>query len=259
MALVIGIPACTKLIGQHVQHATPARYGAALLGGAGAVPILIPPVGQPALALLDRLDGLLLNGSPSNVEPHLYGGGDDLTPQSHDPDRDGTTLPLVREALARGMPVLAICRGIQELNVAMGGTLHQQVHLVDGRQNHDAPEERIEDQYLARHTVRLAGSLAQMMGQAAIRVNSLHEQAIDRLAEGLTAEAWAEDGTIEGVRVTDAAGFALGVQWHPEWRYADFADRLALFRAFGSACRVWADAGRRTVARARFATAGVSA
>lgn len=245
MTPVIGIPACTKTINQHLQHATPARYGAAVIGGAGGVPVLIPPVGEPALALLDRLDGLLLNGSPSNVAPAVYGGGDDLTPGAHDPARDGTTLPLVREALSRGMPVLAICRGIQELNVALGGTLHQQVHLVAGRFNHDAPEESIEDQYLPRHPVRLAGSLAGILGAASVEVNSLHEQAIDRLAEGLVAEAWAEDGTIEGVRVAAAPGFAVGVQWHPEWRYGEFPDRLALFRAFGAACRAWVEGGRR--------------
>ncbi len=237
MTPIVGIPACTKLINGHVQHATPARYATALLGGAEALPLLIPPLGEVELGVLDRLDGLLLNGSPSNVEPHLYGVGQDLTPQSHDAARDSTTLPMLRAAIARGLPVLAICRGIQELNVAFGGSLHQQVHLQPGRMDHDAREDLIEDQYLPRHPVTLRGELARLLGAERIAVNSLHEQAIDRLADGLVAEAWAEDGTIEAVRVEGARGFAFGVQWHPEWRFAEFADRMALFRAFGQALR----------------------
>jgi putative glutamine amidotransferase len=236
MALIVGIPACTKLINQHVQHATPARYAVALVGGADVVPVLIPPLGEVEVGVLDRLDGLLVNGSPSNVAPALYGVAEDLTPDAHDGDRDATTLPMLRAAIARGMPVLAVCRGIQELNVAFGGTLFQQVHLQPGRMDHDAREELIEDQYLPRHEVRLAGGLARIMGAERIMVNSLHEQAVDRLAAGLVAEAWAHDGTIEGVRVDGARGFAFGVQWHPEWRFAEFPDRLALFRAFGAAC-----------------------
>ena len=242
MSIIVGIPACTKLINQHVQFATPARYSIALLGGADALPLLIPPMGNIEIGVLDRLDGLLLNGSPSNVAPALYGVPEDLTPDSHDSARDDTTLPMLRAAIARGMPVLAICRGIQELNVALGGTLHQQVHLVPGRMDHDAREDLIEDQYLPRHDVTLIGGLARIMGADRITVNSLHEQAIDRLAGTLIAEAWAEDGTIEGVRVAGAAAFAYGVQWHPEWRFADFPDRLALFRAFGEACRAYRQA-----------------
>jgi putative glutamine amidotransferase len=237
MTPIVGIPACTKLINGHVQHATPARYATALMQGAGALPLLIPPLGEVELEVLDRLDGLLLNGSASNVEPHRYGVDQDLTPQSHDPARDSTTLPMVRAAIARGMPVLAICRGIQELNVAFGGSLHQQVHLQPARLDHDAREELIDDQYLPRHPVTLRGELAGLLGAERIEVNSLHEQAIDRLAEGLVAEAWAEDGTIEAVRVEGARTFAFGVQWHPEWRFAAFADRIALFRAFGEALR----------------------
>jgi putative glutamine amidotransferase len=237
MALIVGIPACTKIINGHVQHATPARYGAALLA-CGLVPVLIPPVGEAELGVLDRLDGLLLNGSPSNVAPAQYGVTEDLTPDAHDPARDATTLPLVRAAIAQGMPVLAICRGIQELNVAYGGSLFQQVHLQPGRRDHDAREDLIEDQYLPRHTVTLTGGLASIMGER-LEVNSLHEQAIDRLADALIAEAWAEDGTIEGVRVANAPGFAYAVQWHPEWRSTEFPDRLALFQAFAAACAAY--------------------
>jgi putative glutamine amidotransferase len=236
MKPLIGIPACTKTINGHILHATPARYAQAVVEVAGGIPVLIPPMGAAMDGLLDRIDGLLLSGSPSNVSPDLYGATEDLTPRSHDPARDATTLPLLRAAIGRGMPLLAICRGVQELNVAFGGTLHQQVHLVAGRLNHDAPEEAIEDQYLPRHEVRLAGKLRDIIGEDAISVNSLHEQALDRLGGGLVAEAWAPDGTVEAVRVAAAPGFALGVQWHPEWKAGWFSDRKRLIGAFGEAC-----------------------
>jgi putative glutamine amidotransferase len=239
MNLIVGIPACSKDINGLLQHATPARYGAALMGGAGAMPILLPPVGEGLLAMLDRLDGLLLSGSPSNVEPHRYGADHDHTPGKHDPHRDGTTLPLVRAALGRGMPVLAICRGIQELNVALGGTLHQQVQDVPGRFDHRAGEGTMDHKFRLKHEVTLSGHLARMVGENRIMVNSLHEQAIDQPAPGLAVEAVADDGTVEAVRVEGASGFAYGLQWHPEWHYMTDAPSMAIFRAFGDACRAY--------------------
>jgi putative glutamine amidotransferase len=239
MTLVVGIPACTKMIGIELQHATPTRYGAALMAAAGAVPVLIPPVGEAQLAVLDRLDGLLISGSPSNVAPELYGVTESLTPGKHDPARDATTLPLIRAALARGMPLLAICRGIQELNVALGGTLHQQVHDIAGRRDHRAGPGTLEEKFGPKHTIRLSGHLARIVGVEELTVNSLHEQAIDRPADRLLVEAVAEDGTVEGVRVSGAPGFAFGVQWHPEWQCIDHPASAAIFRAFGDACRRW--------------------
>lgn len=247
MRLIIGIPACTREIGGHIQHATPSRYGAALIGGANAVPVLLPPVGEAMLAMLDRLDGLLLSGSPSNVEPAQYGAAEDHTPDRHDPERDATTLPLIRAALARGLPVLAICRGIQELNVALGGTLHQQVQDIPGRMDHRGGPGSNDHRYRAKHPVALTGGLAAIFGTPEIQVNSLHEQGIDRPGEGLVVEAVAPDGMIEGVRVASASGWAFGVQWHPEWAYADNADSMALFGAFGEACRAYS-AGLRKAA-----------
>lgn len=238
MTLLIGIPACAREVQGHLQHSTPARYGAALMGGSGGIPVLIPPVGEAATAILDRLDGLLLPGSPSNVEPSLYGAADE-TPEHHDPARDGTTLPLIRAALRRGLPILAICRGIQELNVALGGSLHQRVHALPGRLDHRGGSDEPAEAFAPKHDVTLSGDLARLTGQARITVNSVHGQAIDRLAETLTAEATAPDGTIEAVRVQGAT-FALAVQWHPEWDYAADANSLALFRAFGDACRAYA-------------------
>ena len=237
MSIVVGIPACSKFINDEPQHATPTRYGKALMGAAGALPVLLPPVGETMLGVLDRLDGLLLSGSPSNVDPSLYGTDPSLTPGKHDPFRDGTTLPLAREAIRRGMPLLAICRGIQELNVAMGGTLHQQVHLIGGRADHRAGEGELDHLFRLKHTVTLSGQLALVVGAEQVMVNSLHEQALDRIADGLEIEAVAEDGTVEAVRVRDAKAFAFGVQFHPEWHWATDPASRAIFEAFGTACR----------------------
>jgi putative glutamine amidotransferase len=240
MPPIVGIPACAMLmVKEQLRYDTPARYAAAVLGGAGAVPIMIPPIGEASLAVLDRIDGLLLPGSPSNVHPSHYAGGDSQTPDRHDLERDATTLRLIPEAIARGMPVLAICRGIQELNVALGGTLHQQVHEVPGRMDHRPGAGTVEEKYAPTHLVALSGQLARVVGSTKILVNSLHGQAIETPAPGLVVEALAPDGTIEAVRVEKAHGFALGVQWHPEWGYADDSASLAIFRAFGEACRAY--------------------
>lgn len=239
MTSIVGIPACARTRNGLLWHETPARYAAAVEGGAGAVPVMIPPLGAAQLAILDRLDGLLVPGSPSNVHPDLYAGGASLTPDLHDAARDATALPLIRAAIQRGLPVLAICRGIQELNVALGGTLHQKLHELPGRLDHRGGEGPIEVRYGPKHDVRLSGRLARILGATEITVNSLHGQAIDRPAPHLVVEAVAPDGTIEAVRVEDARGFAFGVQWHPEYGYLDNPASLALFRAFGEACRAY--------------------
>lgn len=240
MTLLIGIPACTKTIGDEPQFSTPARYINALMGLSDAVPVLLPPMGDAMLAVLDRLDGVLVNGSPSNVHPSRYGDDVSLTPNAHDPARDDTTLPLIRAAVHRGVPILCICRGIQELNVAYGGSLHQQVHDVDGRRDHRSGGGEIDHQFRMKHTVAVSGQLAKIVGTHEITVNSLHEQAIDRVGEGLVVEAVAEDGTVEAVRVANAKGFALGVQYHPEWHWRTDAPSIALFHAFTEACRAYA-------------------
>ncbi len=236
---VVGIPACTKLLDNYIQHATPARYGAALMSASNAIPVLIPPEGSEMLALLDRLDGLMFNGSPSNVAPMRYGADFDATPDFHDPERDATTLPLIRAALERGMPIICICRGLQELNVALGGTLYQEVHKVPGRMDHRAGEGTREQLFAIKHSVTLSGQIADIIGATEIRVNSLHGQGIDQLAPGLVVEATAPDGTIEAVRVAGAKSFAMAVQWHPEWEVTHFEDRKRLFNAFGAACATY--------------------
>jgi putative glutamine amidotransferase len=242
---VVGIPACTKLISNYIQHATPARYGAALTAASGAIPVLIPPEGEAMLALLDRLDGVMFNGSPSNVAPMRYGADFDATPDFHDPERDATTLPLIRAVLERGIPMLCICRGLQELNVALGGTLFQEVHNVPGRMDHRAGEGTRDQLFALKHGVKLSGTMARISGGDEIQVNSLHGQAIDQLAPGLAVEAVAPDGTIEAVRVENAKNFAIGVQWHPEWEVTHFPDRLRLFQAFGEACAAYRQGVRK--------------
>lgn len=236
---VIGISACLQQGPRSLQHIVRIQYVDAVLDGMGGVPLLLPAIGarQQAGAVLDRIDGLLLTGSPSNVEPTHYGA---ISREGtlHDPARDATTLPLIREALARGLPILALCRGHQELNVALGGSLHQHVQELPGRIDHRAPDQgTMDERYAQRHWVDLVpgGALRAMAGADRAWVNSLHGQAIDRLADGLAVEATHEDGTIEAVRWTKGPGFALGLQWHPEWHVRTDALSQAIFRAFGEA------------------------
>jgi putative glutamine amidotransferase len=235
--MIVGIPACAKTLADMPFHQTPARYAQAVLGGVGALPVLIPPLGDPMLALLDDLSGLLVPGSPSNVHPSHYDGGESETPDFHDPERDQTTLPLIRAAIAQGIPVLAICRGIQELNVALGGSLIQRVHTLDARLDHRGGPGPHEIRYGPKHPITVTGSLARLLKANSIEVNSLHGQAIDRLGAGLVVEATAPDGTIEAVAMPSAPGWLLGVQWHPEWAFTTNPHSVAIFAAFGDACR----------------------
>ena len=237
--MIVGIPACAKTISDMPFHHSPARYGQAVLECVGALPILIPPLGETMLGLLDTLAGLLVPGSPSNVHPSHYQGGESETPDFHDLERDHTTLPLIRAAIARGLPVLAICRGIQELNVALGGSLIQRVHAQPGFSDHRGGPGPHESRYGPKHPITVTGSLARIVGATTIEVNSLHGQAIDRLADGLVVEARAPDGTIEAVAMPSAPGWLLGVQWHPEWAFATNPQSVAIFTAFGDACRCW--------------------
>jgi len=258
---VIGIPADVRVIDGHPFHAVGEKYINAVAHGAGALPVLLPAFGTgidlEALVehidledLIGRLDGLFLTGAPSNVEPHRYGGEPSAPGTLHDPQRDVTTLPLIEAALATGLPLFAVCRGIQELNVALGGSLHQRVQEVPGMMDHrgDAKKSRA-DRYAPAHPVRLApeGVIARLTGKRELMVNSLHAQGIDRLAERLAVEARAPDGLIEAVRVKDAKAFALGVQWHPEWRFRDTDHYRILFEAFGDAARAATARQRRSV------------
>lgn len=248
-APLIGVPACVRPIHEAPFHTVGQKYVTAVALGAGGLPMVIPSLGElyDFTDLVARLDGLLVTGSPSNLAPHLYGGPPDRPESPQDPARDATTLPLIRAALAAGLPLLCICRGLQELNVALGGTLDQQVHLRPEAFDHRAPQDVPMDvKYGVRHPVRLApeGLLAGLFGTTEIEVNSLHWQGIDRLAPGLVVEGRAPDGLIEAVRVEPARGFAIGVQWHPEFRVLENPVSRALFAAFGAAARERADRRR---------------
>jgi putative glutamine amidotransferase len=238
---VIGIPCCARPVNDHPYHVVGDKYVRAVAGFVGGLPLLIPALG-PGIDMTDlvgRLDGLLLTGSRSNVEPHHYEGTPSREGTAHDAERDATTLPLIRAAVAANLPVLAICRGIQELNVALGGTLHQLVHEVPGRRDHRSIPGTTEEKYShPAHALTLTpgGLFERLAGSLEITVNSLHAQGIDRLAPGLAVEAVAPDGQIEAVRV-EHADFVVGVQWHPEFRIAENAFSTALFAAFGAACR----------------------
>jgi putative glutamine amidotransferase len=218
------------------------KYARAIIDAAGAMPLIIPSLAEELGfgELLDRVDGLLFTGSPSNVEPRLYEGPPSDPGTLHDPARDATTLPLIRRAVAAGIPVLGICRGFQEMNVAFGGTLHQKLHEVPGHLDHrDDTSQPLDVQYAPAHEVTLeeGGVLRKLSAQARIQVNSLHNQGIDRLGAPLAVEARAPDGVIEAFRVREAPGFAVAVQWHPEWKVMDSPFSRALFAAFGQASR----------------------
>lgn len=220
------------------SHRAGDEYVDAVRGGAGAIPLLIPATMLPAADIVAGLDGLLLPGAPSNVAPSLYGGEEPRPGTLLDPARDAVSLALIRAALKLGKPLFAICRGFQELNVALGGSLHQHVHEIPGRLDHREDESgALEIQYGPAHAVHVTpgGLLAKLTLQCEFMVNSLHHQGIDRLAPDLVVEAAAPDGQIEAVSVAGAKGFALGVQWHPEWRWAESSISRALFAAFGAA------------------------
>lgn len=240
---VIGIPADSKQIDGLVFQAVGEKYITAVMDGAGGWPLVIPSLAGriPQQEVFDRVDGILLTGSHSNIEPHRYNGPATEKDTRHDPQRDATTLPMIRNAIDAGIPVLGICRGFQEMNVAFGGSLHQKVHALDGFRDHREPEGESEEvQYGPAHDIQFSadGWLVKLMdGATQANVNSLHSQGVDRLGEGLITEARAPDGLIEAFGVADAVGFAIAVQWHPEWRVEGNALSAALFTAFGDACR----------------------
>jgi putative glutamine amidotransferase len=237
----VGLPTDHKQIGAHPFLAVGEKYVRAVVDGAGCLPLLVPTL-DPVLPLrqvLDGLDGLLLTGAVSNIEPHHYSDESSYEGNLLDPRRDATNLPLIPLAIEMGVPVLAICRGFQEVNVAFGGTLYQKVHeqpgFMDHRENKDDP---LDVQYGSAHGIALVpgGMLATLVGDTQATVNSLHGQGVRRLGEGLVVEAQAPDGLIEAFR-HDGPAFMLAVQWHPEWKVAENPFYLAIFQAFGNACR----------------------
>jgi putative glutamine amidotransferase len=236
-APVIAVPMCVKHIDGQNYHTVGEKYLTAIIDGAGAYPLSFPALGPvlPVEALLDHVDGLLLTGSPSNVAVQHYNGDPDRDDSPQDPGRDAITLPLIRAALARDIPLLAICRGFQELNVALGGTLHTRIHEQPGKMDHRGADGPYDAIYKPAHDLILekGSRFAEIFSAERITINSVHWQAINQPAERLVVEGRAPDGVVEAVRVKGAS-FALGVQWHPEYRCVDNADSMHLFAAFGA-------------------------
>jgi putative glutamine amidotransferase len=245
---IIGIPADRRLLNSHWFHCVGEKYIDAVVKAADGVPVLVPALGDRYLReWLAAFDGILFTGSPSNVEPQRYRGPQSAPGTWHDPERDATTLPMITGALDAGLPILGICRGFQEINVALGGTLSQNLHELPGNLDHrENKDQALEEQYGPVHDIELVegGLLHGIAGSRHLKVNSLHAQGVERLAPNLVAEAKAGDGVIEAFRIDGAKAFALAVQWHPEWKVMENPFSRALFAAFGQAGRE--HAGRRS-------------
>jgi putative glutamine amidotransferase len=241
---VVLVTSCNQQLGDHPAHTAIRKYVDAVRL-AGALPFIAPPFEENHLdAVLDAVDGVLLTGSPSNVHPSHFGEAVHNPALPLDPERDAWTLPLVRKTIARGQPLLAICRGTQEVNVALGGSLHQAVQEVAGHNDHRSnDDDPLHVQYGAVHAVNAVpgGVLHRIVGKPNFSVNSLHGQAIKRLAPGLRIEATSPDGVIEAVSALDSKGFALCLQWHPEWQASSNPVSMQLLQAFGQALCAWRD------------------
>ncbi len=237
----VAVPADRKMIGPHPFQSVGEKYLRALRDAAGVWPLPLPsPLAGEVEQWLDEVDGLFLTGSHSNIEPHRFGAEVVDRGFQHDPARDEASLALIPLALERGLPVFAVCRGLQEVNVSFGGSLLQKVHETPGYADHrEDNAQPLEMQYAPAHAVSLSegGVLAGIAGALRVEVNSLHGQGIDRLGRDLLVEARADDGLIEAVRHVDPGRYLLAVQWHPEWRATENAFYAGTFRHFGDACR----------------------
>jgi putative glutamine amidotransferase len=250
MKPLIGVTADRKYVDEHYWHAAEEHYLTAVVEAMDGIPMIIPALAE-ALdqeALLRRLDGLLLTGGVSNIGPHHYGHASEQDDCARDPQRDATNFGLIPRAIALGLPILGICRGLQELNVALGGSLHQRVQTVPGKMDHrENSAVDLGQQYGPAHRVSLqrGGVLAALSADPSVVVNSLHGQGIDRLAAGLRVEALADDGLIEAVSLPSAAAFTLAVQWHPEWYRYNSKFCRTLLAEFGAHCKTYAQQKNR--------------
>lgn len=242
---LVWLPADHRLLGSETRGmpflVLGDKYARAVKAHAQTQPVLFPLAdAQQIDELLALVDGVMLTGSPSNVHPSYFGAelADPSLPL--DAARDSLTLSLVKACVAQAVPLLGICRGFQEINVALGGTLHQQVHRLPGYLDHrEVPAGSYEEQYSPSHSVRFEPgcAFAHWAGSEMAMVNSLHGQGVGRLAQGLRALGHAPDGLVEAFEVEGARAFAYAVQWHPEWRTSDNPFYAAIFQAFGEACR----------------------
>ena len=246
----IVLPSCSKQVGLFPNQAVQDKYVDAVVGAVGGFPVILPCPFVHDEEMIEQIlaetDGVLLTGSPSNIEPHHY-AGPVYEGTEYDPARDALTLALTRGAIDRRIPVFGICRGFQEMNVALGGSLHQKVHEA-GFSAHILQTQDAEVLYGSKHEVSLSpnGWLREQMGTDRMTVNSIHNQGVDRLAPGCAVEATADDGLVEAFRVTDASSFAVAVQWHPEWQWRSNPVSHKLFKVFGAAA---VEAQARRIAR----------
>ena len=242
---LVAVPADLREFQGYRWHCAPEQYLRALVDVAGVTPVIVPALSAlDPRAVLGGVDGVLVTGSRTNVHPALYGGEPTAAHEPFDPDRDALALPLIRASIAAAVPLFSICRGIQEMNVALGGTLATEIQEREGTDDHRmVPSDDPDTRFALRHPVVAGGVVGAIVGERPT-VNSLHRQAIDALAPGLRVEARAPDGTIEAVAVEGAPALAIGVQWHPEYWAGSDEPSTALFRAFGDAVRARA-ASRR--------------
>jgi putative glutamine amidotransferase len=249
---IVLVPACNRMLGEHAFSVVGKKYLDAVRL-AGCLPVVMPTTESAELdAWLNMADGIFLTGSPSNVHPSHFNEAVHDTSLPLDSTRDATTLPLIPRALAMGLPLFAICRGFQEANVALGGSLHQAVHEVANQHDHRGAGAiagtSAELTYDFAHSVNVVpgGVLEQVLGKTPFEVNSVHGQGVNRLGAGLRVEARAPDGLIEAFSMPEAKAFNLCVQWHPEWQAARNAVSMRLLKAFGSACQSYRDRHRET-------------
>lgn len=238
---IIGVSTNVRHLPEFTIHGASEKSLQAVYDVAGCLPLMLPALGSryDFAHVIERLDGLLLTGAASYVDPSYYQGDDDLDPSLKDKERDATTLPLIRMAIEAGLPILALCRGVQELNVALGGTLKS---VADKKLHSSEGQDRPLADWLVQHkhplNVEAGGLLAQLWPETGTaQVNSAHGQVIDKLAPRLRLEATSGDGEIEAVSVAGSTSFALGVQWHPEYTVEQDSLSQNLFTAFGQAAR----------------------
>jgi putative glutamine amidotransferase len=239
---LVGLPADTYENQGFLFHSLGDKYVRALTNVSHVLPVMIPSVIDVLNldALLSHFDGLLMTGAVSNVHPPLYGEEASVDHEPYDHNRDKATLTLIRAVIDRGIPLLCICRGFQELNVAMGGSLETELQRGEGRLDHRAqPSDDADVRYGPSHTVHITdgGMLRRLLGKSETLVNSIHRQGVKVLGAGLAVEATAPDGIIEAISVKNAKAFAFGTQWHPEFKAAQNPDSVHIFNAFGDAVR----------------------
>ena len=241
---LVGLPADTYEKHGFLFHSLGDKYVRALTDVSKVASVMIPSLIEEdgINALLDHFDGVLMTGAVSNVHPPHYGEEATQAHEPYDHARDRTTLKLIRACIDRGVPLLCICRGFQELNVVMGGTLETELQDKPGRIDHRGHGDDPEKRYRLSHKINIekGGVLSRVLGKSETMINSVHRQGVKTLGTGLQVEATAPDGIIEAVSVKGARAFTLGTQWHPEYKAAENPDSVKIFTAFGDAVRVHA-------------------